>query len=389
MSSTTSDRFNSSPTSAAIKAPCRVATTANITLSGEQTIDGVAVVEDDRVLVKDQSTTTQNGIYKCSTGTWSRSPDCDGIGDTKTGTLIFITAGSTYANTLWRVSTSGDPDPGEAMAFTQVQTTGSTGATGPTGPTGPAGSLDFSALTAETSPDIADLSVIYDNSAAANRKMTLPNILKVINGLTEDTAPDQASDFVLSYDTSASTVKKVKPTNLGGVLGKQTVWIPATAMISRTTNGASSGSVETTTNKNMIKTLDFDTTTQEFAQFEIAMPKSWNESTVTFQPIWSHPSTTTNFGVVWALEAVARSDDDAMDVAFGTAQTSTDTGGTTNDIYIGPESSAITIAGTPSTGDVVQFQIKRNVSDVSDTMAVDARLHGVKLYYTLDTGNDA
>lgn len=171
--------------------------------------------------------------------------------------------------------------------------------------------------------------------------------------------------------------------------GKRTIWIPASAMVSRTTNGPSIGTVEMTTNKNMVRTLDFDSTTQEFAQFEIAMPKSWNESTVTFQPVWSHPSTTTNFGVVWALQAVATSDDDTLDVAFGTEQTSTDTGGTTNDRYIGPESSAITIGGSPAEGDVVQFQIKRNPSDGSDTMAVDARLHGIKLYITLNASTDA
>lgn len=171
--------------------------------------------------------------------------------------------------------------------------------------------------------------------------------------------------------------------------GKHTIWIPATAMVARTTNGAAAGTAEMTTNKNMVKTLDFDTSTQEFAQFEIAMPKSWNEGTVTFQPVWSHASTTTNFGVVWALQAVATSDDDALDVAFGTEQTSTDTGGTTNDRYIGPESSAITVGGSPAAGDVVQFQIKRNVSDGSDTMAIDARLHGVKLYITLDAATDA
>lgn len=171
--------------------------------------------------------------------------------------------------------------------------------------------------------------------------------------------------------------------------GKETIWIPASAMIARTTNGAASGTAEMTTNKNMVKTLDFDASTQEFAQFEIAMPKSWNNGTVTFQPVWSHASTTTNFGVVWALQAVATSDDDALDVAFGTEQASTDTGGTTNDRYIGPESSAITIAGTPATGDVVQFQIKRKPSDGSDTLAVDARLHGIKLYITTNAATDA
>jgi hypothetical protein len=170
--------------------------------------------------------------------------------------------------------------------------------------------------------------------------------------------------------------------------GLQTVWIPATAMIARTTNGAAAGTTEMSSNKNMVKTLDFDASTQEFAQFEIRFPKNWNRSTITFIPLWSHASTTTNFGVVWALQAVARSDDDTLDVAFGTEQTSTDTGGTTNDLYVGPTSSAITVGGTPAVGDSVQFQIKRNVSDGSDTMAVDARLHGVVVLFTTNAADD-
>jgi hypothetical protein len=119
------------------------------------------------------------------------------------------------------------------------------------------------------------------------------------------------------------------------------------------------------------------------------MPKSWNEGTVTFQPLWSHPSTTTNFGVVWDLQAVAVSNDDGIAAAFGTAQTSTDTGGTTDDLYIGPESSAITIAGTPATGDVVFFRLSRVTGNGADTMAVDARLHGIVLYITTDAATDA
>lgn len=171
--------------------------------------------------------------------------------------------------------------------------------------------------------------------------------------------------------------------------GRETIWIPAGAMIGRASNGAARGLVEMTTNKNMFSTLDFDATTQEFAQFEIHFPKAWNLSTVTFEPVWSHPSTTTNFGVVFQLAAVARSNDDAGDVAFGTEQTSTDTGGTTNDIYIGPESSAITIGGTPAAEDTVQFQIARAPSNGSDTMAVDARLHGIRLFFTTSAATDA
>ena len=172
-------------------------------------------------------------------------------------------------------------------------------------------------------------------------------------------------------------------------VGRHTIWVPATQMVARTTNGAASGTAETTTNKNMIRTLNFDTTTQEFAQFELALPKSWNEGTVTFQPVWSHAATTTNFGVVWALQGLARGDGDAQDAAFGTEQTSTDTGGTTDDLYIGPESAAITIAGTVAELDVVLFQVKRVPADAGDTMAIDARLHGVKLFYTTDAATDA
>jgi hypothetical protein len=195
-----------------------------------------------------------------------------------------------------------------------------------------------------------------------------------------------ASDTTLSR--SAAGVLAVEGT-IVKMVGKETIWIPAAAISPRSTNGAVRGGVEMSTNKNMFVTLDYSYTTQEFAQFEIYMPKSWNLSTVTFQPVWSHSSTTVDFGVVWSLAGVARSDDDAGDVAFGTVQTSTDTGGTTNDIYIGPESAAITIAGTPTAGDTVQFQIARVPLDGSDTMQVNARLHGLRLFFTTNAATDA
>jgi hypothetical protein len=118
------------------------------------------------------------------------------------------------------------------------------------------------------------------------------------------------------------------------------------------------------------------------------MPESWNEGTLTFVPVWSHPATTTNFGVVWKLQAVAVSDDEAIAVNFGTAASSSDTGGTTNDLYKGPESSAMTVAGTPAAGDMVFFRVSRDPAEGSDNMAVDARLHGVVLYLTTNSVTD-
>jgi hypothetical protein len=158
-------------------------------------------------------------------------------------------------------------------------------------------------------------------------------------------------------------------------------------MIARTTNGAASGTTELATNDVMLRTFDFDTTTSEAVQFMIAMPKSWNESTVTFQPIWTAASG--SGGVVFEMAAVAFSDDDAMDAAMGTGQTSTDTLIAANDQHTGPESSAITIAGTPAENDLVCFQISRKVADASDTLAVDARLIGVRLFITTNSNVDS
>ena len=96
----------------AIKVPCKAGTTADITLSGEQTIDGISCVADDRVLVKDQTDGTENGIYFVSTGTWTRSPDWNDVNDVTQGTLIAVNQGTANAITLWRVATSGVITPG-------------------------------------------------------------------------------------------------------------------------------------------------------------------------------------------------------------------------------------------------------------------------------------
>lgn len=103
----TIDRRYSVTEGTAVKAPCRAATTANITLLGEQTIDGVSVVADDRVLVKNQTTGSENGIYVASTGNWTRARDFDGAYDIVTGTRVFITAGSVNASYEYAVSTTG------------------------------------------------------------------------------------------------------------------------------------------------------------------------------------------------------------------------------------------------------------------------------------------
>ena len=80
-----------------IKEAARVATTANITLSGTQTIDGVSVVADDRVLVKDQNTASENGLYLCKASSWTRTDDL-ATGADASSVFVFISEGSTQAD---------------------------------------------------------------------------------------------------------------------------------------------------------------------------------------------------------------------------------------------------------------------------------------------------
>ena len=100
------DRIDGLNQGVAYKAPVRVATTANITLSGEQTIDGVAVVADQRILVKDQTTASENGIYISSTGTWVRSKDFDGARDVTEGTVFMVLYGTANIGGFYALSTS-------------------------------------------------------------------------------------------------------------------------------------------------------------------------------------------------------------------------------------------------------------------------------------------
>ena len=104
---TQTDRIDGLQASVAIKAPCRVATTAAITLAGFQTIDGVALAENDRVLVKDQTDAKENGIYVAASTAWSRAKDFNGARDAVQGTMVVVAAGTTHGGEFFKV-TAGD-----------------------------------------------------------------------------------------------------------------------------------------------------------------------------------------------------------------------------------------------------------------------------------------
>lgn len=202
----------------------------------------------------------------------------------------------------------------------------------------------------------------------------------------------QAGDFALVRGYASGVVRVmsyIRASSLPALTGRQTVWVPAGAMVGRLTNGAAMSTAELGTNKVVLKGFDFDQATQQYVQFQIGMPKSWNQGTVSAEFIWTASAGTTGQGVVWGLQAVAVSDNDALDVAFGSAQTATDNYQGANINHRSAETGAITVAGSPAVGDLVMFQLYRDPANGSDTLAATATLLGIRLFITTNAGNDA
>ena len=173
------------------------------------------------------------------------------------------------------------------------------------------------------------------------------------------------------------------------IAGKETMWIPSSAMYATTTNPAEAAQVETTALRPDMKVFDFAAAADDFVQFSVAFPKSWNEGTVTFQAFWT-PSTTDTGNCLWALQGVAVGDGDTIDVAYGTAVSVTDAGiGTVEDQQVTAESGDVTIAGSPAVDQQTYFQFFRDANAGGDTFTGVGRLLGIKIFFTTDAANDA
>ena len=202
-------------------------------------------------------------------------------------------------------------------------------------------------------------------------------VLTALQQLIANNAPgfisaDDMRDFIVSVYPS----------------GKHTAWIPAASMRPTVSNGcAALTDNETTAGRPDMTQLAFDNTSDEHAQFQIAFPKMWNLGVVTFQAFWTGLAAGAG-GVAWALQAVAASNDDTIDIAYGTPRIITDTFIAAEDLHVTAESKAVKIAGTPADDDVCYFRIFRDVSDAADTRAADCNLLGIKLFYTTDLATD-
>ena len=174
--------------------------------------------------------------------------------------------------------------------------------------------------------------------------------------------------------------------------GKHSIWIPAEAISPRSNAGCADLTLTpaATNGRPDIRGLAFDGATREHAQFTIAMPKMWDGGDVTARFYWTTIASGTG-NVMWGIRGVSLSDNDAIDTGFGSlAVTAPDGVLATKDVHITDESGACTIGGSPAALDICCFQVVRESDQSNDTLnSVDCVLLGVKLFYTIDKGNDA
>ena len=171
------------------------------------------------------------------------------------------------------------------------------------------------------------------------------------------------------------------------VAGLETIYVPAAAMYPNTTSGCADLAQVELSNGPELKCLDFDPSSDENAQFTVCFPKSWNEGTITFQAFWTVTGTNTGT-VAWGLSGVSIADDASVNTAFGTnvVATAKAFSGTSNDMTVSAASGAVTVASA-AVDTQTYFQVMRDVS--ADDQSGDARLLGIKLFFTTDAKNDA
>jgi hypothetical protein len=150
------------------------------------------------------------------------------------------------------------------------------------------------------------------------------------------------------------------------------------------TNGcAASAQIEMGTNKNVYDYLAFDASTNENSYSNIILPSDYSGGSVYFKFYWTHPATTVNFTVRWAFSAVSINNDESLDVnLYASASGINDTGGTTSKLYIS-DITELVISGTPAANELFQFAAFRAATNAADTLAVDAYLLGVMIYYPI------
>ena len=157
-------------------------------------------------------------------------------------------------------------------------------------------------------------------------------------------------------------------------------YFDAAAMVANTTAGAAAGTLESATNKEMTDYFEFVSGADSSVQVKFKMPDGWDLGAVKFKFYWTAPAGSAG-DVIWGVSAVAISDTEAIDTAFGTAVTVTDTYAAANDVRVSVATAEVTVGNTPASGDLLWFKFYRNGAAGGDNFASPARLLGVTMQY--------
>ena len=254
------------------------------------------------------------------------------------------------------------------------------------------GTLTFS--TNNANAGLAEAMRITDDRKVAIGTGTVDsNSLLTVEGsisLDEISAPTSTGNRAQLYANADNELHMVDGAGTDTVFlksGKHSIWVPSSAMTPLTTNGCSAlTQVEMTAGRPELQILDFAADADDFCQFTVAFPKSWNEGTVTFQPFWTVTGTNTGTAV-WNLTGISVDDNYAINSGYPSiaATGAKAHSGTSNDLNVSAESGALTITNA-SVDSVTYFKLSLDTSSSSQTGTV--RLIGLKMFYDINAGND-
>ena len=275
-----------------IKASVRAATTANITLSNTQTVDGVALSVGNRVLVKNQSTGSQNGIYTVASGSWVRSTDCDNTPGTEvtSGLFTFVEEGTVNADSGW-VLTTDDPITIGTTALTFVQFSGAGQITAGSGLSKTGNTLDVNVANGiEISGDNVQLA-----STVAGAGLTYTTgVLDVVGTADRITANANSIDIASTYvgQTSITTLGTITSGTWNGTAIGNT-YLANSAVTVNGTSISLGGSATITANTTNSVTFDTTGGAAAGATFNGSAAKTISYSTVGAAPAAGNSSITT------------------------------------------------------------------------------------------------
>lgn len=247
----------------------------------------------------------------------------------------------------------------------------------------------------------AGISVTNGTGASGDPTLALANDLAALEGLSSTGLSARTATDTWAQRTITGTSGKISVTNGDGVsgnptltvgadikqVGRETLTIYAADWCPTITNGCGRSYEELATNDIMSDTLDFDTSTQEFATAFWDPPKKYNGGTITFRFRCRLPGASSTQTVEMALSATFVRDDDAADASLGTPVAVSDTFIAAGDLHVSAESSEVTPAGTYAAGSRVVLKLQRNVAN--DNAAGDAKVSSVDIFWTSNAATDA